>query len=52
VWRCGNKRQREKDKEKQKIERNRDNYICCLLYFPKLASMLAELQTQGHQINV
>jgi chaperonin cofactor prefoldin len=29
-----------------------NNYIGWLLYFPKLASTLAELQTQGHQIDM
>jgi hypothetical protein len=28
-----------------------NNYICQLSYFPTLASMLAELQIQGHQID-
>jgi hypothetical protein len=28
-----------------------NNYICQLLYFSTLASMLAELQIQGHQID-
>jgi hypothetical protein len=28
-----------------------NNYICCLLYFPKPASTLVELRTQGYQIN-
>jgi hypothetical protein len=28
-----------------------DDYICWLSYFPTLASTLAELWVQGHQIN-
>jgi hypothetical protein len=28
-----------------------NNYICHLSYFPKLASTLVKLQTQGHQID-